>query len=329
MQGDWEPDILGAEFRALTLDLGADDEGPLAATLVEHLGPIRDEGPAAGCDVLHIHGWSDYFYHEHVARWWAEAGARFFALDLRKYGRSMRDGQTPGLVSNLDEYDAEIEMALEVMGHANDESGAQRRPLILVGHSTGGLVLTLWVHRHPGRAQALILNSPWLEFQGNRFVRKALGTGLNVSDRVTRQRVIAGPEINNYFRTLSRDLDGEWHPDPRWRPPFGFNIPLAWISAIFAGHERVAGGLDIDIPVLVLLSRRSTLRARWGQDMLSSDVVLSVDYVARRAHSLGSLVTIARIDGAIHDVFLSRQPIRERAWRTVLRWLGGFSPAGE
>lgn len=323
MRQDWEPDILGPDFRALTLNLGDDEEGPLAATLVEHLGAVSDTGPAAGCDVLQIHGWSDYFYQAHEARWWAAAGARFFALDLRKYGRSMREGQAPGLVTDLDDYDAEISQALEAMGQ-----GGSGRPLILVGHSTGGLVLSLWVHHHPGRAQALVLNSPWLEFQGNRFVRRALGTGLNLSDRVTRQRVIAGPEINNYFRTLSREFDGEWDPDPRWRPPFGFNIPLAWISAIFAGHELVAGGLDIDIPVLVLLSRRSTLRARWGQDMLSSDVVLSVDYVARRAHSLGSLVTIARIDGALHNVFLSRKPIRDKAWGTVLRWLGGFSPSG-
>lgn len=338
VSGGWQDDLLGPDFHALTLDLGSDGEGPLAATLIRYNGDVDPTGPAAGCDVLQVHGWSDYFFQEHEARWWAEAGARFFALDLRKYGRSLREGQTPGQVNDLADYDAEIELALAAMSHGPPPpegagirgrgfaKGRKRRPLILVGHSAGGLALALWAHRHPGRAAALILNSPWLEFQGNRFVRRALDAGLNLSDRVTHQRILTVPEINNYFRSISRELDGEWAVDERLRPPFGFDIPLSWIGAIFAGHHQVAAGLDLSIPVLVLISRRSTLRARWGEDMKSSDIVLSVDYVARRSPSLGSLVTIARIDGAIHEVFLSRKPVREAAWRTVRRWLEGFAP---
>ncbi len=84
--------------------------------------------------MLYVHGWSDYFFNPELARYWSDAGARFFALDLRKYGRSLRPGQTPGYITNLADYDADIEAALTAMGHGpTDAVGASARPLILLG----------------------------------------------------------------------------------------------------------------------------------------------------------------------------------------------------
>ncbi|GAA4375673.1 hypothetical protein GCM10023152_19860 [Agromyces bauzanensis] len=174
----WHPDVLGEGFEQLTLPLGTDEEGELVATLVRYRPKAAswfarlwegDRGAASGTDVLYVHGWSDYFFNPEIARFWAGAGARFYALDLRKYGRSLRPGQTPGYVTNLADYDADIEAALAAIGQGRaDAAGAGaggRRPLILMGHSTGGLTLSLWCVRNPGRAAALVLNSPWLEFQ--------------------------------------------------------------------------------------------------------------------------------------------------------------------
>ena len=67
--------------------------------------------------MLYVHGWSDYFFNPELASYWSNAGARFFALDLRKYGRSLRPGQTPGYITNLADYDADIEAALAAIGH--------------------------------------------------------------------------------------------------------------------------------------------------------------------------------------------------------------------
>jgi pimeloyl-ACP methyl ester carboxylesterase len=168
---DWIADVLGDEFEQLTLALGDDDQGPVVATLVRALPAeqgwwdrLRGRTPMLdGVDVLYVHGWSDYFFQKRLARFWTSRGARFFALDLRKYGRSLRDGQTPGYVTDLATYDEDIAAALDAMGHAID--GSDGRELVLLGHSTGGLVLSLWASRHPEAADAVILNSPWLEFQ--------------------------------------------------------------------------------------------------------------------------------------------------------------------
>ena len=51
---------------------------------------------------------------------------------------------------------------------------------MLLGHSTGGLVLSLWADRHPGVASAVVLNSPWLEFQLNAATRAAIAPVLGI-----------------------------------------------------------------------------------------------------------------------------------------------------
>ena len=138
---EWIRDVLGDEFQQLTLDLGTDEQGPVVATLVRALpaepdlwNRIRGRWPLLdGVDVLYVHGWSDYFFQKRLARFWASRGARFFALDLRKYGRSLRDGQTPGYVADLATYDEDIGAALEAMGRGQGGIESSRR-LVLLGH---------------------------------------------------------------------------------------------------------------------------------------------------------------------------------------------------
>ena len=138
----WRPNVLGDGFEQLALPLGSDDEGELVATLVRYRASAADrfrwpweQRPAAsGADLLYVHGCSDYFFNPELARYWSDAGARFFTLDLRKYGRSLRPGQTPDYITNLAGYDADIEAALTAMGHGpTDVVGASARPLILWG----------------------------------------------------------------------------------------------------------------------------------------------------------------------------------------------------
>lgn len=341
---EWRPDILGPGFQQATLALAPDAEGDVVATLVRfepwpRLADLRPGRPAEDTDVLYVHGWSDYFFQTELARFWHEHGARFFALDLRKYGRSLRPGQTPGFVDSLGTYDEDIAAALEAMGHGEQEQaprpprpGRPPRPphrrLILLGHSTGGLTLSLWADRHPGRAAAVILNSPWLEFQAHAVGRTMISPFVDLRARLDPKAAMPNVDLGFYTRSVSRTLDGEWDYDVSLRPVRGFPVHPAWLTAVLAGHSRVAAGLAIDAPVLTLLSARSTLLPYWTDDMLSSDVVLRVQDIAVRALRLAPTVTVARIDGALHDVFLSRKQAREAAYGEVVRWLrGALSPS--
>ena len=81
-------------------------------------GECRSRGRTdSGLDLLYLHGWSDYFFQTELADFWAAQGVRFYAIDLRKYGRSRRPEQTPGFVTDLATYDEDLEAALAVMGH--------------------------------------------------------------------------------------------------------------------------------------------------------------------------------------------------------------------
>lgn len=333
----WRPDVLGPRFEQLTLPLGSDDEGEVVATLVRHRPPAarfrwpwqQDPGAASGADVLYVHGWSDYFFNPELAEYWSDAGARFFALDLRKYGRSIRPWQTPGYITHLADYDADIEAALAVIGHGStDAAAASARPLILLGHSTGGLTLSLWASRHPGRAAALVLNSPWLEFQGSRIGREALTPVVTWGARVNPMGPMPNVDLGFYARTIAREQDGEWEYSHEWRPDRSFPVYPAWLTAVLAGHATVAAGVDVGSPVLTLLSARSTILPRWDDAMFSSDIVLVVDDIAERVLRLGPEVSVARIDGALHDVFLSRVPARTAAYAAITRWLRGYAPRG-
>ncbi len=330
---EWVPDVLGDEFAQLTLPLGEDEQGEVVATLVRALPPeptvwqkLTGRGRMLDdVDVLYVHGWSDYFFNKRLARFWTSRGARFFALDLRKYGRSLREGQTPGYITDLAQYDEDIAAALAEMGHAPGQGSARR--LVLFGHSTGGLTLSLWADRHPDAADALILNSPWLELQLSGFAREAVGRLLGLQTRWNPLEV--GPQLDAGYYSRAQeevaDPDDPMDVNLDWRPAQTMPVLAGWLKAVVDGHTRVAEGLSIGIPICVLLSARTAVPTRWSEELTSADTVLVVDDIARAALKIGSSVTIERIDGALHDVFLSRHEAREDAYARLERWVAGWA----
>lgn len=122
-------------------------------------------------------------------------------------------------------------------------------------------------------------------------------------------------------RAVNKRLGGEWTYDEQWRPERGFALHRGWFGAILKGQQLVAMGLNIDIPVLTMLSTRSLLVPRWSERMRKADTAIDVKGVAERAPSLGANVTIVRVRNALHDIFLSAQPVRSRAYCEITRWL--------
>src|SRR6187551_2680928 len=100
------PDVLGEPYLAETITLPPDEEGPVVTTLV-----VRRAAQRTGRAVLYVHGFCDYFFQTAYAEWWNERGYDFYAVDLRKYGRSLRQHQTPNYVADLHEYFPELDAA--------------------------------------------------------------------------------------------------------------------------------------------------------------------------------------------------------------------------
>lgn len=326
MDYHWSDDVLGEGFRCLTLPLPPDDEGQVVATIVSPTdSPI---GVTAGV-VLYLHGWSDYFHQRELARFWTDAGFAFYALDLRKCGRSLRPWQTSGYVTDLEEYDADIEAALSAIRTNMTARGIGGDPydVSMMGHSTGGLLAALWTQRNPDTVSALVLNSPWLDFTGSSIIR-SVTVGLFESIARIRPRTrIKLPEFGFYWRSISQTRDGEWDLNEQWRPEFTFPVTAGWLSAVLTGHNSVNRGLGLSVPVLVLTSATSTISPVWKETMMTSDSVLDADLMRDKALKLGDHVTVVQLHGALHDVFLSSAEVRQRAYADMQHWADAYMSA--
>ncbi|MFJ2619888.1 alpha/beta hydrolase [Glutamicibacter sp. NPDC087344] len=319
--GLWEPDLLGEGFTRRTLPLS---DGS-TATLVRHRSArLRLAPPLRGLSVLYVHGWSDYFFQRELAQFLTDAGVDFYALDLRHYGRNLPlDAERglsaqfpPGFTTNLEQYFEEFDAALRIITSAHPGTR-----VVLLGHSTGGLSTSLYAAAHPDKIDALALNSPWLEFQASELGRTALSTLLQAARQVNPQRFLPSIDPGFYTRTVSSQFDGEWDYDLAWRPVNGFKITTGFISAVFEAQAKVKKGLQLQMPVLVLLSANHYLLPRWQDAASKSDVALNVQLVAERSLDLGRELHLVRLCDALHDVFLSIPEVRSQAYLDLGAWL--------
>lgn len=328
------PDELGDGYEKLTIALGADPdgEGEVAATLIRYR---PRGGEVTRGAVLYVHGFTDYFFQTHVAEHFARRGYAFFALDLRKCGRSLRPGQTPHFVSDLAEYDEELGRAVTLVRTELAAASGTPADVLLVAHSTGGLILPLWLdrlNRQPGGTErtgikGLVLNSPWFDLQGPAYLR-SVGTALvDVLGRVRPRLVLPTGVSNAYGSSLHRSAHGEWDYHLDWKPLTGFPVTAGWLRAVRAGHARLHRGLNVGIPALVLRSDLSHFTSHYSDRVDVADAVLDVKQIARWSGCLGDRTTVVPVPGARHDVFLSTEPVRERAFTELDHWLDGVYEA--
>ncbi len=308
----WHEDVLGPEFEARTLVLPDGAE----ATLVRHTPSVGD--PPARVAVLYVHGFVDYFFHRHVAEAFAQRGYAFYAVDLRGHGRSLaahlEAGGDPNLVADLALYARDLDAAAVQVRAAGHEK------LVVLGHSTGGLAALLWAAARPGRVDALVLNSPWLEVNRNWLVR---GPGSRLIEALGRvaPRAVVGGLSPHYGRALHVGTGGEWDFTLAWKPHESFPARAGWIRSVRRSQRRVARGLGLQLPVLVLTSDRSGPHGRWHPELVSTDSVLNVLHTRERARHIGDDLTFVEVPGGAHDLALSPAPAREKYLSSALDWL--------
>ncbi len=310
-----ETDVLGTPYTAETIDLPPDSEGPVVATLVHRAAETDGRRRA----VLHVHGFCDYFFQTVAADFWVARGYDFYALDLRKYGRSLLPHQTPSYVTDLAEYDAELD---EAMRRIVERDGHEH--VVISAHSTGGLVSALWADRTRPAVEALFLNAPWVDLKGPWWMRTVFTTAMDVIGSRRPRLEIPRSVSGLYTRSLHEEHEGEWAFDQAWKPVASWPVHAGWLRAIRRGHAAVRRGLSLDLPVLVMTSARSSSPQVWGPTVTSTDIVLDVEQIARQATRLSSHVTLVQVDGALHDVTLSSAQVRETVFDELDRWLTAY-----
>jgi alpha-beta hydrolase superfamily lysophospholipase len=285
----WRPDALLPGFEALELEFPADYDGEVLATLVRLPGGEARRGAA-----LYVHGFADYFFQRHMAERFALEGYAFYALDLRKHGRSLRANQHPNFCKSIHEYYDDITRAIDLIG----------APVLLIGHSTGGLTCSLYAHEGARRSQVqgLWLNSPFFDWRLPDW-RKA--------------QLHAAAALGRFFPFLNDPkallpdytlmLLQDWQFDTKLKPVNGFPVYYGWLGAIADAQHKVQRGLAIGCPVLSMHSDEA-------------DIVLDWRHIARWSRGLGEDVTVLAFPGGMHDLVLSRSEIREAVFSQLFAW---------
>lgn len=311
--GQWAADTELAGFEALPL-VANQKTTTYKATLVR----AADNPPRPRGKVLYVHGLTDYFFQAHLARALIEAGFAFYALDLHGFGRSLSPDIRPNYCDSVDEYFAEIDLALATVDAQSP--GA----LIVNAHSTGGLIFSLYAHR--GKARQLIdglcLNSPFFEFPARGLEHLAIRL-LAWLGRWLPHVSYARHKPSLYVQSIHKAYRGEWDYNLTLKPAEGFPLYLGWVRAIVIAQRELQAGLDIQCPVLVMHSARSIRGlGRWRDDLMSADAVLEVEHMRRYGPGLGKTVSLVEIEGGMHDLMLSAEPVRREVLAKMYAWLG-------
>ena len=178
--------------------------------------------------VLLSHGYGEHAgRYEHVAQRLVDEGAAVYAPDHLGHGKS--EGERAHCEDGED-FSADLH---EVAERARAEHPGL--PVVLVGHSMGGLIATRYAQKHPGELDALVLSGP------------VIGGSPDIEMLLTFDPI---PEIPIDPDVLSRDpaVGRAYADDPLvWHG--GFKRPT--LEAMVAGIQAVAAGPSLgSLPTL-------------------------------------------------------------------------------
>ena len=318
-----ETDVLGAPYTAETIALPADDEGEVVATLVHRPA----EAPTAQA-VLHVHGFADYFFQTEYAEWWTARGYDFYALDLRKYGRSLRDAPDAQLRRpTWREYFAELDAAwhriTERDGHDHvvlTRALDRRADPAAVGQRAAA--------RRAGRDGAQLARgstcagSPLLRtarHRGDQPVRRR-------ASRCARSRA-RSPASTPAACTATTRASGT--STSAWKPIESWPVYAGWLRAIRRGHAQLHARPRRRVPGARAVARAARpAAARWATTCTATTSCSTSSRSVGGRPALGRHVTMVAVDDARHDVVLSPPEVRARVYDEMARWLTAYVDIG-
>ncbi len=302
---------LDTDFEYKTIELKPDFEGEVIATLISSKFNTGNKKA-----VLYLHGFIDYFFHPHIAEKFIENDYDFYALDLRKYGRSLMPHQRPNYCVSLDEYFEEITIAIQQIQEL------KKRKIYLLGHSTGALIATSYSNSNGQKEKidGLILNAPFFDFNQSPFQKKMIYFMASLIASIFPYAKVIGTLSPVYPQSIHKDYFGEWDFNLNWKPIKGFPTYFKWFLAINKTQKKLLNS-RISIPVLVMHSSKTLNISKFSEQAKIAETVLNIEDMKRIGKQLGEQVTILQIDNALHDIFLSSKEVREKAFAEMFNWL--------
>jgi alpha-beta hydrolase superfamily lysophospholipase len=310
----YQTDILGNGFQAITISQPDDYEGKVVCTLVRK--PAQEKSAKA---MLHMHGFNDYFFNTELAGKFNRQGFNFYALDLRKCGRSWLPHQKFNNVRDLSEYEQDIDEALKIIRVEGNEK------ILLSGHSMGGLIMLLYAAKNQDKDwfDAVFLNSPFFA-QNKDIVTKKLVIPIVASLGKRWLDIDVPGRFSRYYGpSLNKNDHGEWDYDLNMKPHIMPLANMGWVRAIHQGQKKVWNGIELKKPLLIMHPSKSVSGSKWNDKFKQADLVVNVKDIIRQSTKIKADLKVISLDGAVHDVMLSSKPVREKAYKELFSWLNG------
>lgn len=342
-------DELGEGFHCHWIEMGKDPDGqtPVRFALVRYV-PEEDpqsmssasqrtaittqKAPSAAQKpaLLFVHGMTDYFFQAHLARFFSSQGFAVYGIDLRKCGRAWRAGQSWHHVTDQKIYDTDLTIATALLATSHPK-------VFICGHSTGGLNVTMWaarLHRAaidmPESPEArlisklggVILNSPWFGLQFDPLTTALITRVFPFLARIAPSLPLPGGVNPLYGRSLHSTHSGEWSYNLTFKPLHPRPKMISWLVGVVREIDRLqSGNYSTGVPTLLLCSDKHSFKKKMGSHIYHSDIILKPSQMRQFTACANKNTEIIVIPGAMHDVFLSREPIRSTAMETTAQWL--------
>jgi alpha-beta hydrolase superfamily lysophospholipase len=256
-------------------------------------GPDLMEPPEPSAVIAVVHGYGD---HGGRYVWFGEAmaarGLAVYVYDLRGHGQS---SGTRGQVKRFDEYLGDTEVFLDEVRKLQPGE-----PLILLGHSMGGLICARLAEERAPDVRALVLSSPFLQLaEAVPPARVAAAKGLAV--------VWPNKDIGNTVRAAQLSHD-KTVVDAYVTDRLVHHVaPARWAVETLAAQDAVMAAAErITLPLYVL----------YGKD----DQVVDVAFIeALYARAASEDKNIRSYEGLYHECF--NEVGREQVYDDLAAWL--------
>ncbi len=246
---------------------------------------VQDYGTAGKPQVLCVHGSAAHAHWFDFVASGLNAEYHVLALDQRGHGDSEWD-RSAHPEYNYDRYAADLHELTEKL---------DLRDFILIGHSMGGLVSTVYAATYPGRARAFIMVDSSLNLSGERIASMNAVGSREGSSYASQNEFVANYKIRPSGSSATPDMvrhlglhSGRQFPDGRWRNKVDRNV-----YARRVGKNLVPYWAHIKIPALLMRGDRS--------NRISPPIIAQV-------RALAPQVQVAEVAGCDHHVTLDNPP---------------------
>ncbi len=246
---------------------------------------VQDYGTAGKPQMLCVHGSAAHAHWFDFVASGLNDEYHVLAPDQRGHGDSEWD-RSAHPEYNYDRYAADLHELAEKL---------DLRDFILIGHSMGGLVSTVYAATYPGRARAFILVDSSLNMSAERIASMNAVGSREGSSYASSNEFVANYKIRPSGSSAGPDMvrhlamhSGRQFEDGRWRNKVDRNV-----YARRVGKNLIPYWAQIKIPALLLRGDRS--------NRISPQIIAQV-------RSLAPQVQVAEVAGCDHHVTLDNPP---------------------